>query len=109
MKTMECEKNPYIENFCRALIAKKGEKLEEEALERLVDSLYRLFENMLGRNMVAALPEGLRSEFVSRYDKGSREPDYQEIARVFEAHVSDPQEIMKKTAREFAELYFRNR
>lgn len=109
METMECEKNPYIENFCRALIAKKGEKLEEDALERLVDSLYRLFENMLGRNMVAALPEGLRAEFISRYDKGSRDPDYQEIARVFEAHVCDPKEIMKKTAREFAELYFRNR
>ena len=104
----EC-RNPHIEQFCRALVAKKGEKLEEDALERLIDSLYRLFENMLGRNMVAVLPEERRKEYVVRYDKGGRDVDLEEVGQLFEEHIPNPEEIMKKTAREFAELYFRNR
>ena len=35
-------RNPYIEEFLRALIKRKGEKLEPDALERLVESLNRL-------------------------------------------------------------------
>ena len=106
---MNEQKNPYIENFCRALVAKKGEKLTDEALERLIESLYKLFQNMLGRNMVAVLPEELRRDFISRYDKGGRDVDLEEVGQVFDQHVSDPEEIMKKTAREFAALYFKNR
>jgi hypothetical protein len=104
----EC-KNPHIEQFCRALVAKKGEKLEADALEKLVESMYRLFENMLGRNMVAALPVPLRADYVGQYEKGGRDVDLEEVGRLFEQHISNPEEIMKRTAREFADLYFRNR
>ena len=57
-------RNPYIEEFLRALIKRKGEKLEPDVLERLVESLNRLLENMVGRNMIAALPEDVRRAFV---------------------------------------------
>jgi hypothetical protein len=106
---MNEQKNPHIEQFCRALVAKKGEKLEEDALEKLVESLYRLFENMLGRNMVAALPVEMRTQYVAKYDKGGRDVDLEEVGKVFQEHVTDPAEIMKRTAREFAALYFKNR
>jgi hypothetical protein len=102
-------RNPFIENYCRALIEKKGEKLDDEGKQKLVEDLYRLFENMLGRNMVAELPDQLRDEFVKKYDKGHRDVDYEEIAAVFAEHVSDPEEIMKRTLKEFSALYFKNR
>jgi hypothetical protein len=105
---MDC-RNPYIENFIKKLIEKKGEKLEPDAQERLVESLNRLLENMLGRNMVAALPEEVRSQYVSQYDKGSRDVDIAQMSQIFDQYITNPTEIMKKTLKEFAALYFRNR
>lgn len=105
---MEC-RNPYIEDFIRKLIEKKGEKLEPDALERLIESLNRLLENMLGRNMVAALPEEVRSQYISQYDKGCRDVDIVQMSQVFDQYIANPAEIMKKTLKQFAALYFRNR
>jgi hypothetical protein len=105
---MEC-RNPYIENFLKKLIEKKGEKLEPDAQERLIESLNRLLENMLGRNMVAALPEEVRSHFVSQYDKGTQNVDIAQMSQTFDRYITNPAEIMKKTLKEFADLYFRNR
>lgn len=102
-------RNPYIESFCRALIEKHEEKLPDEAKDKLAEDLYRLFENMLGRNMVNALPEEVKNEFVSKYDKGSRNIDFEHIREIFERFEIDQQEIMKKTMKEFAALYFKNR
>jgi hypothetical protein len=102
-------RNPYIEEFLRALIKRKGEKLEPDALERLVESLNRLLENMVGRNMIAALPEDVRRAFVSQYDKGSRDVDPAELSPVFDKYIDDPAKIMADTLREFAGLYCKNR
>jgi exoribonuclease II len=102
-------RNPYIEEFLRTLIKRKEKKLEPDALERLVESLNRLFENMLGRNMIAALPEDIRRDFVSRYDKGSRDVDVSRMSIVFDQYIDDPARIMKSTLKEFADLYFQNR
>ena len=102
-------RNPYIEEFLRALIKRKGEKLEPDALERLVESLNRLLENMVGRNMIAALPEDVRRAFVSQYDKGSRDVDPAQLSPVFDKYIDDPAKIMADTLREFADLYFKNR
>ncbi len=106
---MKIQKNPYIENLCRAMIERKGEKLTPDAMERLIDDLYGLFENMLGRNMVAALPEELQSHYVSQYEKGSAHIDHEEIAQIFGENISNPKEIMEKTLKEFTEIYFNNR
>ena len=100
-------RNPHIESFLRTLIERKEKKLEPDELERLVESLNRLFENMVGRNMIAALPEDVRRDFVSRYDKGSRDVDPAQLSPVFDAYIDDPAKIMKDTLREFADLYFR--
>ncbi len=102
-------RNPYIEEFLRTLIKRKGEKLEPDALERLVESLNRLLENMVGRNMIAALPEDVRCAFVSQYDKGSRDVDPARLSPVFDKYIDDPAKIMAETLREFADLYFQNR
>ena len=102
-------RNPYIEEFLRALIKRKGEKLEPDVLERLVESLNRLLENMVGRNMIAALPEDVRRAFVSQYDKGSRDVDPAELSPVFDKYIDDPAKIMADTLREFAGLYCKNR
>jgi hypothetical protein len=102
-------RNPYIEEFLRALIKRKGEKLEPDALERLVESLNRLLENMVGRNMIAALPEDVRRAFVSQYDKGSRDVDPAQLSPVFDKYIDDPAKIMADTLREFAGLYCKNR
>jgi hypothetical protein len=102
-------RNPHIEEFLRTLIERKEKKLEPDALERLIESLNRLLENMVGRNMIAALPEDIRGDFVSRYDKGSRDVDPAQLSPVFDAYIDDPAKIMKDTLREFADLYFRNR
>ena len=106
---MEYKKNPYIENFCRVMVEKKGEKLPPDAMDRLIDKLYGLFENMLGRNMVAALPEKLQSQYVSQYEKGRNHINYEQIAQIFGKHISNPEEIMRKTLKEFAEIYDKNR
>jgi len=105
---MEC-RNPFIENFIRKIIEEKGEKLEPEALERLVDSLHRLFENMLGRNLLAVLPQEIQSEFIAKHDKGCRDIDNEQISKIFGQYDFDQAAIMKKTLKEFAALYFRNR
>jgi len=105
---MDCM-NPYIERFLRKLIAENEGELEPDAVESLVEGLNRLLENMLGRNMIAALPEELRKDFVSQYDKGSREVDVNAMSRLFDGHIDDPTRIMKSTLREFTDLYFRNR
>ncbi|MGD0486091.1 MAG: DUF5663 domain-containing protein [Syntrophorhabdales bacterium] len=102
-------RNPYIEEFLRALIKRKGEKLEPDVLERLVESLNRLLENMVGRNMIAALPEDVRRAFVSQYDKGSRDVDPAQLSPVFDKYIDDPAKIMADTLREFAGLYCKNR
>jgi hypothetical protein len=103
------QKNPHIEKFIRKMIEKKGEKLEPDARERLVESLHRLFENMLGRNLLAALPPEVQSAFVAKYDKGSQDIDPEEIFRVFGQYDFDQAAIMKKTLKDFSDLYFRNR
>ncbi len=101
--------NPFIENFIRKLIEEKGENLEPDARERLVESLHRLFENMLGRNLLSALPREVQADFIARYDKGSRDIDVEEISRIFAGYELDQAAIMKKTLKEFADLYFKNR
>ncbi len=106
---MEHKKNPYIENFCRIMVEKRGEKLPPDAMGRLIDDLYALFVNMLGRNLMAALPEELQSQYLSQHEKSRNHIDYEQIAQIFGKHISNPEEIMRKTLKEFAEIYDKNR
>jgi len=105
---MEC-RNPYIENFIRKLVETTEKDLEPVSLERRIESLYVLLENMLGRNMVAGLPEELRTQFQSQYGKGIEDIDPQKMSQLFDQYIENPEAIMKKTLQEFADLYFQNR
>ena len=101
-------KNPYILNFCKVLVEKKGEKHTPAALKKLLDDMYRLFENLLGQNMVKALPEYKRKEYLQLCDD-LNQISYEKIAEIFDKHVPNYREIMKKTMIQFTELFMKNR
>jgi hypothetical protein len=101
-------RNPYIMNFCKVLVEKKGEKAEGEALKKLLHDMYRLFECMLGQNMIAALPEELRKEYLAATEDLSK-LTYDKIGEVFDQSVPDYERIMKDTMKQFAEIFLKNR
>jgi hypothetical protein len=107
MKQPSTVRNPYIVNFCKVLTEKKGESLEPEAEKKLLDDMYRLFENMLGQNMIKALPDELRKQYLSLTEDPSS-LNYDKIGKIFE-NVPDYQGIMKETMQEFSEIFMRNR
>lgn len=101
-------RNPYIENFCKLLMEKRGEKLEPEAFDQVLDEMYLLYESMLGRNMLEALPEDLRSEYLAlAKDPGNL--TFEKIAAIFSKNPLDYEQIMKQTMKEFTEIYLKNR
>jgi hypothetical protein len=101
-------RNPYIMNFCKVLVEKKGEELSPEALKKLLSDMYRLFESMLGQNMVNALPEDVKKEYLRMADD-LQSLNYEKIGKVFDANVSDYQQVMKATMKEFADIFLSNR
>jgi hypothetical protein len=101
-------RNPYIMNFCKALVEKKGETHEPEALKKLLNDMYRLYENLLGQNMVQALPDNLRKEYLE-LSKDLNELSYAKIGEIFDKNITNREEIMKQTMREFTEIFMRNR
>ena len=101
-------KNPYIVNFCKVLVQQKGERHEPAALKKLVSDMYKLFENMLGQNMVRALPEDVRKEYLELTEDLTR-LNYEKIGEIFDRHVPDYEGVMKQTMRQFTEIFMRNR
>jgi hypothetical protein len=100
-------RNPYILNFCRVLVEKRGEQHDPEELENVLEKMYTLYEYMLGTHMVNSLPEDARSRYLTlAEDLGSL--SYEKISEVFGAHVPNYAQIMKDTMKQFAELYMRN-
>jgi hypothetical protein len=101
-------RNPYIMNFLKALVEKKGEKHQPEDLKKLLADMYCLFESMLGQNMVNALPAGVRSQYLAMAQDLSN-LNYEKIGDIFEANVKNYEEIMKDTMKQFADIFFKNR
>ncbi len=58
-------RNPYIMNFLKALVEKKEEQHQADGLKKLLGDMYRLFECMLGQNMVNALPEEVKKQYLA--------------------------------------------
>lgn len=102
------DRNPHILNFCRALVERRGEKLAPEALKKLINDMYGLFECMLGQNMIAALPEDIRTEYLALSRDLSR-LSYEKIAGIFDRNVPDYEHVMKETMKQFAEVFLKNR
>ncbi len=101
-------RNPYIMNFLKALAEKKGEQHQPDDLKKLLGDMYRLFESMLGQNMVKALPEEVRNQYLEMAEDLPN-LNYEKIGVVFDKNVKNYEEIMKKTMKEFAEIYINNR
>jgi hypothetical protein len=101
-------RNPYIMNFLKALVEKKGEKHQTDDLKKLLGDMYRLFECMLGQNMVNALPEDVRKQYLAMADDLPN-LDYKKIGAVFDTNVKNYEQVMKDTMKQFAEIYFKNR
>ena len=89
-------RNPYIMNFLEALVEKKGEQLQTDALKELLDDMYRLFESLLGQNMVNALPEDVRKQYLAMADDLPN-LSYKKIGAVFDTNVKNYEQIMKDT------------
>jgi hypothetical protein len=101
-------RNPYIMNFCKVLVEKKGEELEPDTMKKLLGDMYRLFESMLGQNMVNALPEDVRKKYLQMADDLAN-LDYQKIGDIFDVNVPNYEALMKDTMKQFAEIYLSNR
>ncbi len=105
---VKAPRNPFIINFCKVLVEKKGEKHEPEALKKLLDKMYGVYEYMLGQNMVKSLPEEVRKEYLAMADDLST-LDYEKIGEVFDKNIANYEEIMKSTMKQFAETFMKNR
>jgi hypothetical protein len=101
-------RNPYIMNFLKALVEKKGEQHETDALKKLLGDMYRLFESLLGQNMVNALPEDVKKQYLEMADDLPN-LSYKNIGAVFDTNVKNYEQVMKETMKQFAEIYINNR
>ena len=106
--TMEKPRNPFILNFCEALIKKRGLELSEENKEKELDKMYNLYESMLGRRMVEALPEDKRAQYMA-ITRNLDQLSFEKIGEIFAEGGPDPQAIMKETLEEFSDIYLKNR
>ncbi len=101
-------RNPYIMNFLKTLVEKKGEQHQPDDLKKLLGNMYRLFESMLGRNMVNALPEEVRKQYLA-IAEDLPNLSYEKIGAVFDANVKNYELVMKNTMKQFAGTYLKNR
>ncbi len=101
-------RNPYIMKFCKALVEKKGETHEPEAMQKLLEDMYGLFEFLLGQNMIKALPDGVREEYL-KMANDLQNLSYEKIGNVFDKNVPDYESVMKETMRQFTTIFMKNR
>lgn len=101
-------RNPFIENFCRALVVRfEGEEVSGEVVEKSTDKVYELFQYILGRRMVEALPEEKREAYLElTQDLGDL--TYERISEIFDEEDLDIEGIMKETMMEVTRLYKEN-
>ena len=101
-------RNPYIMNFLKALVEKKGEQHQANNLKKLLGDMYRLFESLLGQNMVNALPEDVRKQYLAMADDLPN-LSYKNIGAVFDTNVKNYNQVMKDTMKQFADIFSKNR
>jgi hypothetical protein len=106
--TTERARNPFVVNFCEALMRTRGLELDDENKEKELDRMYDLYETMLGRRMVESLPEEKKSQYMAIVrDLGQL--DFDKIEEIFGDGIPDPEAIMKDTLEEFSDIYLKNR
>lgn len=107
-KSAEPVRNPYILNLMKLLVQKTGPVPPPELLKKLLDDMYRLFECMLGQNMIKALPEDKQREYKALSDD-LYALTYEKIGDIFDKYVPNHEDVMKSTMKEFAEVFSKNR
>jgi hypothetical protein len=105
---MEKPRNPFIISFLEALIRKRGLTPSAEVQAQEVDRMYQLLETMVGRKLVAQLPEEKRA-YYERLCTDLSQLDLTKVAEIFGDSVPDPQGVMKDTLQEFCDIYLKNR
>jgi fibronectin type 3 domain-containing protein len=106
--SVEKPRNPFILNFCEALIEKRGVELSEEKKEKEIDKMYNLYETMLGRRMVEALPDDKKAKYME-ITRDLDQLSFEKIGEIFAEGVPDPEAVMKETLEEFSDIYLKNR
>ena len=106
--SMEKPRNPFIVNFCEALMKKRGLELSEENKEKELDRMYNLYETMLGRKMVEALPEDKKTKYMAM-TRDLDQLSFEKIGEIFADGVPDPEVVMKEALEEFSDIYLKNR
>ena len=87
---------------------KRESSIQPEDLKKLLGDMYRLFESLLGQNMVNALPEDVRKEYLGMADDLAS-LNYEKVGAIFDKNVQNYQQVMKDTMKQFAEIYLNNR
>jgi hypothetical protein len=106
--SMDKPRNPFILNFCETLIKKRGLELSEEKKEQELEKMYNLYESMLGRKMVEALPEDKQAQYMA-ITRNLDELSFEKIGEIFSDGVPDAEAVMKETLEEFSDIYLKNR
>lgn len=106
--SMDKPRNPFILTFCEALIKKRGLELSEEKKEKELEKMYNLYESMLGRKMVEALPEEKQAQYMA-ITRNLDELSFEKIGEIFSEGVPDAEAVMKETLEEFSDIYLKNR
>jgi len=106
--TVEKPRNPFIVNFLEALVRKRGLNLSEELQAQEIDRMYQLLETMVGRKLVAQLPEDKRAYYQGLCTDLSQ-LDFTKVAEIFGDSVPDAEGVMKETLKEFCTIYLKNR
>ena len=101
-------RNPFILTFFEALIRRRGLTLSEEVQAQEIDRMYQLFETMVGRRLVAQLPEDKKA-YYERLCTDLSQLDLTKVGEIFGDSVPDPQGVMKETPQEFCDIYLKNR
>ena len=106
--SVEKPRNPFIVNLLEALVRKRGLNLSEELQAQEIDRMYQLLETMLGRKLVAQLPEDKRAHY-QRLCTDLSQLDFTKVAEIFGDSVPDAEGVMKETLEEFCTIYLKNR
>jgi hypothetical protein len=104
----EKPRNPFILNFLEVLIRRKGLTLSEDVQAQEVDRMYQLLETMLGRKLVAQLPDDKKANY-ERLCTDLSQLDLTKVAEIFGDSVPDPEGVMKETLQDFCDIYLKNR
>jgi hypothetical protein len=101
-------KNPFVLDFIKKLMKESGEAIPDDPGHRRYEELYALFESLLGKNVLSAVPQNKQAEYMA-FVKKNPSPSMESVGEILGGCIESPETILKKTMNDFKELYLRNR